>query len=664
MTKPSFSLLVFGLVVTAAVLGIYLPGWNNELLFDDRRLTDGSIFGIYGGLTEFKLRMLSYGSFVWVDALFGPGWGKQRLVNIVLHLGTVAALYAFLRELLAHTKFPEEFEAQPHFGLSRTAALRVGVALFAVNPVAVYAVAYLMQRSILMATLFAVLACWFFVRGLTRRCVYAYGLALLSYVLAVLSKEYAVMLAAMAVPLYIYIRRPCWKTIATIAGVALALLLGVSAVFFSLYGGFIGKLFDARSIALAAQLEPLRPGITAQIYPLSILNEAALFFAYGFLWFVPNVLWMSLDLRPAFPLSFLSWPQTLGALAYVLLLAAAVWALLRRRGALQLVALCLLFPLLLYVTEFATVWVQDPFVLYRSYLWAIAVPGLIAVALTGLLPRTLYIAGAVVGIVFSLLALERVTSLRDGFTVWSDAAEKVDRQAPANVVGRARPFMNLGAYHLDRGSLAQAEKEFAIASTLGDLAGEAPFNMGLAQQKQNKHTEALIAFQRAEERGSTGMALHFHRGESALALGQFALAYKSFDASLQALPETALDAAAREDMQQALQLRRAEAALSTQQYNVAASDFAALLQKNPGSVRLLLGLGTAQVGQGDTRSAFTLFNNLLADNPSGAAFYSRAMAYDVANQRAASLKDLDQAIALEPNNAHYRQARAFVASKK
>ena len=122
MTKPSLSLIVFGLVVAAAVLGIYLPGWNNDLLFDDRRLTDGSIFGVYGNPAEFKQRMLSYGSFVWVDALAGPGWGKQRLVNIVLHLGTVAALYALLRELLAHTRFPAEFEAQPHFGLSRTAA--------------------------------------------------------------------------------------------------------------------------------------------------------------------------------------------------------------------------------------------------------------------------------------------------------------------------------------------------------------------------------------------------------------------------------------------------------------------------------------------------------------------------------------------------------------
>ena len=76
MAKPSLPLIIFCIVVTAAVLGIYLPGWDNALLFDDLRLTDGSIFGAYGDLLTFKQRLLSYGSFVWLDALLGAGWWK------------------------------------------------------------------------------------------------------------------------------------------------------------------------------------------------------------------------------------------------------------------------------------------------------------------------------------------------------------------------------------------------------------------------------------------------------------------------------------------------------------------------------------------------------------------------------------------------------------
>jgi hypothetical protein len=95
-----------------------------------------------------------------------------------------------------------------------------------------------------------------------------------------------------------------------------------------------------------------------------------LFFRYGLLWLIPNVGWMSIDLRPAFPLSLASAQAIASVLAYLGLLAASAWLVLRRSDVLGLIGLCLLFPLLMFGTEFGTVWIQDPFVLYRSYLWA------------------------------------------------------------------------------------------------------------------------------------------------------------------------------------------------------------------------------------------------------------------------------------------------------
>ena len=653
---------LFGAFVLAAVLAIYLPGWNHELLFDDLRLTDGAIFGNYGSLLTFKQRMLSYGSFIWVDLLAGPGWWKQRLVNVGLHLATVAALYALVRELLERTRFPEEFESQPHFGMSRQAAVQVGVALFAVNPMAVYAVAYLVQRSIVMATLFSVLACWCFVRGLSGRGVAWYGLALLSYVAAVLSKEHAVMVAAMAVPLYIHVRRPSWKTVATIAGASTALIAVAAVVFFGIYGELIGKLFDQRSLDFAQQLERLSPGITQRMYPLSILNEAALFFAYGFLWFAPNVMWMSVDMRPAFPLSYLAFPQVLGIVGYMGLWIAALWAVLRRRGALSLAGVALMFPLLLYTTEFATVWVQDPFVLYRSYLWAVAVPVLVAIVLTGFQPKTIYVIGCAIGLVFTVLAFERVQSLRDDHTAWGDAAEKIDLKAPASAVGRWQPFLNLGAYHLDRGSLGEAQRSFATAEALGSLHGSARFNLGVALQQQKKHAQALTTFAEAEKQGFSGQSLHYHRGESAFALGQFALAFDSFSQGLASAAEgvTGKD---MDRMRETMRMRRAEAAIGAGRYDDAIGDFNALLKASPQNRRLALGLGMALVGKGDTQAAIAQFDHIIASTPNAAAaYYGRAMAHNTARRRDDSLKDLDRAIALDPRNAQYQQVRAQLAA--
>lgn len=664
VNKPLASFIAFCLVLLVAVLAVYLPSWNHALLFDDLRLSDGTIFDSYASLLAFKQRMLSYGSFVWVDKLASANWGVQRLVNVLLHLGTVAALYALVRDLLAETRFPEEFEAQPHFRRSQLAAARVGVALFALNPMAVYAVAYLVQRSIIMATLFAVLACWCFVRGVSGHKTGWYVSAVVSYAAAVLSKEHAVMVAAMAVPLYIHIRRPHWKTVVAMAG-ASAVLIGIAAaVLFGIYGEFIGRLFDQRSIDFALQLERLNPGVTQQIYPLSVLNQAALFFAYGVLWFVPNVMWMSVDLRPAFPLTYSTFPQVLGLLGYLGLWLIALWALLRRRGVLSLVGVALMFPLLLFLTEFATVWVQDPFVLYRSYLWAVAVPILVAIVLTGFATRTVYVVGAIIALVFGLLAFERVYSLRDDYAAWGDAAEKIDMKAPANAVGRWRPFLNLGAYHLERGSLAEAQKAFATAEALGSLNGAARFNMGVLLKQQKKHSEALAAFAQAEEQGFTDLPLYYQRGESQFELGQFAAAYDSFTKGMNRNAEGVnnLDMAR---MRETMRMRRAEAAIGARRYDDALSDFLALQQSGTKNQRVLLGIGMAQVGKGDAQAALATFDQIIARTPQAAvAYYGRALAQNAAGNRDKSLQDMDKAIALDPRNPQYAQVRAQLAAAR
>ncbi|KLO59494.1 tetratricopeptide repeat protein [Delftia sp. WSY_4] len=654
MAAPSKAIYWFSALLLLAILGVYLPGLNNGLLFDDMRLTDGTIFGNYGSLLNFKQRTLSYGSFVWIEQIFGDGWWKQRVFNIALHLATVAALYALFKALLTQTRFPHDIEEQPHFHASRDAALQLGLVLFALNPVAVYAVGYLVQRSIVMATLFAVMACWAFVRGLQGGRVLWHIAALICYVLAILSKEHAFLTVAMVVPLYIFVQRPGLKAAMVIVGMALLLLAVASAAVFHFFGSLVGQIFDEQSQGYARQLEALRPGITSQIYPLSILNEAALFFAYGFLWIVPYVGWMSIDLRPAFPLGFGSIWHLAGALGYLALLACSIWAVLRRPGVIGLVALCLLFPLLWYATEFATVWLQDPFVLYRSYLWAVAIPGLAAIALTGVKPRTIYIVGIVIGIVFGALSFERVLSLQDAGTSWADAAEKIDKKAPANAVGRGRAFLNLGTARADKGLLDQAVQDFATANVLGDLGGNALFNMGAILSQQRKFTEALNAFDAAQSKGFKGQALHYQKAEAMMAMGQLRPAFEAYSL---ALNEPSEDSDNAKQMEQAMRLKRAEAAIGLQQYAIAADDFRRLLQASPNAPRPTVGMGLALVGQGDSAQAKQLLDALISHSPSAPAYYGRAMAHRGLGHLPEALKDLDQAIRLEPQNPQYRQIR-------
>lgn len=652
--SPSRTFLIYAALLILAILAVYLPGLQNELVFDDVALKDGSLLPSYGSLFQLWPRTVSYGSFVWVDSLFGEGWWKQRIVNLLLHIGVVAALYAFLRSLFGASERAEGLVPSADFEASRTAALRVSVALFALNPVAVYGVAYLIQRSILMATLFSVLACWMFVRGLCSGRVAWFIAAFASYVVALFSKEYAIMTIFMAIPLYIHIRQPGTRRVALVALAVFLLSVPIVLFLWKFYGSRIGEIFDEHSIYLAQQIDSLNPGALANIFPLSVLNEAGRFLAYGFLWVFPNIGWMSIDLRPAFPLDFNAPFLLLGSAAYLVLLGASIWFVLRRRDLWGLVGVLLFFPLISYIISFYAVWIQEPFVLYRSYLWAIAIPGLAALVLMHFTPRVIYSLGLVLSLVFGGLALERITVMKNSGTVWQDAVEKFDLAGPANMVGRGRAFLNLGTYQIERGRLDEGLGNLKKAAVLGDFKGSANMSIGIVLQLQKKHSEALQAFFAAEAHGFRGVTLDYHRGVSAFALGKYTMAFDSFKAALAQQAETKEGG---DRLRWELEFRHAESALLADKSDTAVAGFEKLVQYRPKEIRFRMGLAAALESKGEVSQAVAIFDNLLSESRNPAILYNRALAYNKLGKQAESLQDIEEAIKLDPNNQIYRQTR-------
>lgn len=646
------------LLLAVLCLVVYGLGLNNGLVFDDARLTDGTVREAYGALWPLKQRLLSYGSFVWIDQLTGDSLHVQRAINVMLHLATAWAVYRLTLLLLQRIEAPENSTADPAT-TATLPALTAGMALFVLSPVAVYATGYLIQRSIVMATMFSALACLAFVHGLraeggTRlRWLVA---AALAFVLAVLSKEQTFLLVTLTVPLYVFVVRPTWqKTFGVMAAALIGSVLaaGLLMVFYPNLGDLIGRAFDDTSRQLAAQLDQQRPGVAAQIYPLSVLNQAALFFYYGFLWVVPVVGWMSIDMRPPFPLSLGSLPHVLGAIGYLVLLIASVWAVLRRSDVWGFVGLCLLFPLVLYWTEFATVWVQDPMVLYRSYLWAIPLPGLVAVTLaaTGFSHKTLYGVAAALALVFAALSAERVMSLQSPLTVWTDAVEKTDLKGPANAVGRYRAFLNRGAQYLDRFSADLAIADFRHAHALGEPTGGALLNLGVAEQVLKKHADALRSFAQAEAAGYTDGPLYYHRAESLLATGQMAQAVPAYETALKKKLAPAVATQAR--------TRLAEIHMRLGQYPQAAAMFGALVQREPANPRHQTGLGMAHLGARNAAAALPVFRQALSlpQDAKGLALahYGQAIAHAMLNQPAEARQAMAQAVQLDPQNPTYRQ---------
>lgn len=642
---PRFMTLLYALALAAGIAALYTFGINNQLVFDDGRLTDDSIFGQYGSLLQLKSRLLSYGSFVWIQSILGEGWWKQRIFNMGLHIATALTLYAFVLQLLQRTHWGDGTREAPEFSSSLRAAARLGVALWAFNPVAVYAVGYLMQRSILMATLFVALASWSFVRGLIGGQARWHVMAISCYVLAVASKEHAVTAILLVLPLYIFVQRPSLQRIIRVGGVSAFVLAGMGALLYSRYGSIVGNLFDETSRAYALQLEQQQPGISAQLYPLSIINQASLFFRYGALWFLPYVGWMSIDIRPAFPLTFWGW-HLAGALAWVATLVGGGWMLVRRSDVWSLIGLCLLTPCLLFLTEFTTVWLQDPFVLYRSYLWTLPIPVLLALPLVGVSNKAVYAVSLIVVALFAALSFDRISSLQNPATAWTDASEKVDRQAPASAVGRWRPLINLGAEAQEQGNYNEALRLFSQAEALGEPLGSARFNMGVSLQQLKKHPQALESFAQAETKGFTEAALYYQRGESLFALGRFGEAFASFSQALQR-PQAP-------EAEQFTQMRQAEAAVASRNFDAAIAAYRALIQKAPDKQRYQVGLSMALVGKKDYAAAMDILNAAIAQRPTGPAYYGRALTYFYQGNWAASAQDLAFALRAEPGNPVYR----------
>jgi tetratricopeptide (TPR) repeat protein len=638
----------------AGLLAIYLPGLGNALLFDDAQLADGGLFKTYAAL-ELRVRLLSYGSFVWLQALAGEGWWKQRIANLAIHAAVVVALWALYREILRHVVPPPaeggHAAGQPAAGYDQSPALWLAIGFFALNPVAVYAVAYLIQRSILLATFFVVLGLWLFVRGLARRQPAMLVLAVGSYALAVMSKEHAILAPLAAVPLYILVSRPSAKRLAVLALAVAAIVGAASYALLLRYGEIIGKPFDEFSHVYLAQLARLDPDAVRNAWPLSILNQAWLFFEYGVRWVIPWTGWMSINMRPPFPVTWLTFPQALGIVGYAAVIAGGFFLVIRYRDWRALIGLSLLLPALLFATEFATVWVQDPFVLYRSYLWAIGIPGIAFYFLHGPSPRALAAVGLALACLLGWQAVDRVISLSTPERAFSDAIAKLPDDPRA--VGRWFPYLNRGNAYFDNEQFALAERDFEASAALGD-GGMGAFNLGALRLQARKPREAIAAFDEASRQGYNLFNLPFERGMALMALGNVAQAYEQFSAALNLNPTS--------PSREALQLQAGRAALQLGKRDEAIAHVEKALAADPRNKEARYVLSMALIAKGEHARAAAILDRLLAEGQSVSAFYARALANHGLGRKAQAQSDIDNAIRLAPRNPVFREWQAKIAA--
>src|SRR5258706_13329079 len=251
------------------------------------------------------------------------------------------------------------------------------------------------------------------------------------------------MLPAVAIALVVLVRGVSFATVrASAPWLALAGL--IAAAVLMTRGALLGTAYEPFAGLIISQL-----GIDpALAYPLSVENQAMLFCRYFATWLMPWPGWLAIALRTPFPRALLAWPYSAGFALWLAYAALATW-LLMQRGLRGLAGFALLFPWLLGLTEMATVRLQEPFGLYRRYLWMAGLPAALPALVAPLPPR-----GPIAALVvlFALLAAgppRALGHLPDPVALWDDAARK--NHAPGAPFAE-RPYVSRGLAHMERGS--------------------------------------------------------------------------------------------------------------------------------------------------------------------------------------------------------------------
>lgn len=497
------------LLLSLLCISLYVPFLKNGIVFDDHGLFSSLVVYDYSyNPFDFRPRTFPYFTLGLIQVLYG-NIEENRIFSLILHIACASVLFLLLKSLLKQALKLSEFVSSSDTRDVKIQILAIlFVAWFAIHPIAVYGAGYLAQRTILFATLFSLISLWFYLRGFAENRTSDIVAAAFFYSLAVFSKEHAIMLPAVAValtPLYDENRRSHCKRIllflALCAPAAITVFLAAKHVVATGYEPDVGAMIPLmQDISLMDKLWGQ--------WLVSMVVQAGFFFDYLAFWMVPDVRVLSADMRFDFVHIWFSWWSFPKAFLFFLSPVIAIY-FLRKKGLVALFCCGFLYCWFLFLTELTAVRFQEPFVLYRSYLWA---PGYVIMiaALCARVPlRWLIIAALPLFSVFFLLSRDRLTSLESEASVWKDAASKL---VSPSLIGSDRIFYNRGRAYLQEKRYAEAIDDFSQVIQMSPKISQAYYNRALALYALKKDSEALRDLDLAASINQKDSSIQYARG--------------------------------------------------------------------------------------------------------------------------------------------------------
>ena len=224
--------------------------------------------------------------------------------------------------------------------------------------------------------------------------------------------------------------------LAITGAVVLVTVLRTKQVIGSAYEPFVDNVIGGMGSSTGIQRE--------LAYPLSIVNQSTLFFRYLLTWIVPWPEWMSIDIRTPFPMG--------------------------------------------------TVRAQEPFVLYRSYLWMAFLPAVLPVLFYRFLPswKVGIFAVMVTALIFS--AQDRLQSFSSQLRTWDDAIRK-----NADLPLAERAYVARGNLYIDAARLDDAQRDLETALEINPGWPDAWLGRATVHLRSGRFAEARADVDRALE---------------------------------------------------------------------------------------------------------------------------------------------------------------------
>lgn len=490
---------VLGLCALVGV--IYLPFLGNQFFFDDLSFFSTGTVEVYKSNSfDFGLRWLPYASLGRLYAIFSGEFPHiYRLCNMLLHVANVILLFHFLCNLISAVGGDE---------IEPSRAVRgawFGALVFALHPVAAFAVGYVIQISILMSTLFSLLMLLAYLRGLMSSERRWFALAVLAYLLACFSKEHAVLMPAVLWAMGLLLRtgrridrHVLWLTWLAFIAIAIFVTLRAHGVLGSPYEPMAGQLFAQQGIEES----------TPMLHLLSALTQAGLFFKYLLLWILPDPTLLSIDMRETFLASPKSLQTYFGAIAYILYGMFGI-RLLLCGGIRGLAGFAMLYPWLLFWVEMVGIRIQEPFALYRSYLWMLGMALFIPLALAKLPERRGVLLMVCLVMVLISLSWARLWIFADNYRIWNEAALLLKSE---RVAGADRIYYNRGQAEMAERKWEDAAADFKRASDISPNLEPVHYLLGVAYGNSGRYEQALAQFDMAISLRPDDNQVYFSKG--------------------------------------------------------------------------------------------------------------------------------------------------------